>query len=167
MSLRGSNTYTIGNASRYNEHVLIRDNETDIVTPVSIAQDGHGAMLWGDFDRSRSVNKRDGVTGYQYKGKGGIKLLKNHGNPNSFTWDDARNWGRDLFGYMGNDETFLTSTWLGLDISDDSTGDVQMIMRTETINGFGSNWEAGWNWCFGCDATECDRFDRRYAGCIA
>lgn len=133
-------------------------NGSDAVVPIFHATDGRWAQIHHIMPVNNTLGKRNGFNGYNHIGAGGLKVQANS-DPVAY-WDDVMNW---LY-YGGSDEPPMsvilgyekTSYMIGHAFETNVNGylDGQFAFEEES-NGFGSNFETDWNWCFGVYPNNC------------
>ncbi|RAL00809.1 uncharacterized protein BO80DRAFT_434898 [Aspergillus ibericus CBS 121593] len=120
----------------------------------------------GSENNSASLQRRGAIDpNYTHVGSGGVKLQCNSegavmtetqvelflDSPMSGTSSSSA--AMNVFLNLVNYSTFAGfsfSEWVDGDLSG------QWAMEAES-NGFGTNWETNWNWCFGVEAASCDK----------
>ncbi|PWY68228.1 hypothetical protein BO83DRAFT_429135 [Aspergillus eucalypticola CBS 122712] len=150
---------------------FIYQNKRENHVPLLVATNGThyhiGHLAPASSEDNSSIHQRRGAidTAFTHVGSGGIKVQCNSKGPvmteqqaqvfldSPMSGTSASSSAMSVFLNVVNYATFAGfsfNEWVNGDLSG------QWAMEAES-NGFGTNWETNWNWCFGVEQASCDK----------
>ncbi|OJJ75601.1 hypothetical protein ASPBRDRAFT_37893 [Aspergillus brasiliensis CBS 101740] len=151
---------------------FIYQNKRENHAPLLVATNGthyhigHLAPVSSENNNNSAHQRRGAIdTAFTHVGSGGIKVQCNSKGPvmteqqaqvfldSPMSGTSASSSAMSVFLNVVNYATFAGfsfNEWVNGDLSG------QWAMEAES-NGFGTNWETNWNWCFGVEQASCDK----------